>query len=260
MKTELRQRLEFYRSLKREERRPPELRELLRPHIRATDAGPIVEGFACVYDVEYTVYDWLGEYTEKVASGAATKTLLEKPDVRYLVNHQGVPLGRTIAKTLELVQKEEGLWYETSPLDLRNPNAQEITSAIERGDVDGSSFAFRVTRQEWDEDFTERTIIEFSLHDGDVSSVTYPANPYTSTGLRAQDLVEQLATVEFDELALAARDRDDLTGVIAMAGGRLQELLEELAGDRPDPARDSSPTLSLDIADRDLELLELVAR
>jgi DnaJ-class molecular chaperone len=41
------------------------------------------------------------------------------------------------------------------------------------------SFAFRVLRQEWNEDYTRRWINEVSLDKGDVSLVNYGANPTT---------------------------------------------------------------------------------
>jgi phage head maturation protease len=84
MSKELRDREAFYKSLKREARHGVEREGIasLRPQLRETDAGPIVSGYATVYEVEYEVWDWLGAYTEKVSRGAATKTLAERPDVR----------------------------------------------------------------------------------------------------------------------------------------------------------------------------------
>jgi hypothetical protein len=46
------------------------------------------------------------------------------------------------------------------------------------------SFAFRVIRQKWNDDRTERMLTEVSLADGDVSIVTYPAYPATSVEAR----------------------------------------------------------------------------
>mgnify|MGYP002684426633 FL=1 len=51
--------------------------------------------------------------------------------------------------------------------------------------VDSMSFAFRVTRQEWNEDYTERTIRELQLFD--VSAVTYPANPAATITARDEN-------------------------------------------------------------------------
>jgi hypothetical protein len=50
------------------------------------------------------------------------------------------------------------------------------------------SFAFRVIRQKWNPDRTERTLTEVSLADGDVSVVTYPAYPATS--VEARELIK----------------------------------------------------------------------
>jgi phage head maturation protease len=55
---------------------------------------------------------------------------------------------------------------------------------IERGDVSQSSFAFRATKEEWDEtgDLPVRTVLECELFD--VSPVTYPAYDDSEVGLR----------------------------------------------------------------------------
>jgi hypothetical protein len=51
------------------------------------------------------------------------------------------------------------------------------------------SFAFRVIRQNWSKDRTERTLTEVSLADGDVSIVTYPA--YTATSVEAREAIKR---------------------------------------------------------------------
>ncbi|MFM2078529.1 MAG: phage-related head maturation protease, partial [Actinomycetota bacterium] len=106
------------------------------------------------------------------------------------INHDGLPLARTRSGTLVLSQTEQGLMSE-APLDLRNPRVQELQSAMDRGDVDEMSFAFRVTRQEWNADYTERVIREFDLgvQGSDVSVVTNPANPATVAVLRQSEAV-----------------------------------------------------------------------
>ena len=154
----------------------------------AEDGTFVVSGFASITDSPYEVRDWLGQYDETIARGAFTKTLLERDDTRWLINHDGIALARTASGTLDLreITKPEddpqsrgqtGLWTEAR-LDAASPLAQTIRSAIERGDVSQMSFAFMATRQEWNEDYTKRTVIETKLFD--VSAVTYPANPATS--------------------------------------------------------------------------------
>ena len=62
--------------------------------------------------------------------------------------------------------------------------ARDLWTLIQRGDVDQMSFAFRVIRQKWNPERTERTLTEVSLADGDVSVVTYPAYPTTTVEAR----------------------------------------------------------------------------
>lgn len=56
---------------------------------------------------------------------------------------------------------------------------------MSRGDLDQMSIGFRVHKQEWNSDYTERNIREVELFD--VSVVTYPASPTTTASLRAFD-------------------------------------------------------------------------
>ncbi len=149
-------------------------------------------GYASTTGDAYTVTDWLGEYEETMAVGAFGKSLKEQDDVRALVNHDGVPFARTKSGTLDLTEitdpakdpqgrGQTGLWCEAPDLDMANPTVQEMASAMKRGDLSEMSFSFMATRQEWNEDYTERTVLECRLFD--VSVVTYPANPYTSADL-----------------------------------------------------------------------------
>jgi hypothetical protein len=61
---------------------------------------------------------------------------------------------------------------------------------MERGDLDEMSFAFRVVRQDWAPDWSQRDIREVDLNKGDVSVVNYGANPHTAglTSLRSAEL------------------------------------------------------------------------
>lgn len=153
-------------------------------------------GYATVYDQWYDVAGGPedGGWRERVAAGAGQRTLNAKPDVRLLGNHDGFPFARTRSGTLRLEEDARGLLALAPALDLRNPRVQELQSGMERGDIDEMSFAFRATRQEWNDDYTERTITEFALdvQGSDVSIVTYPANPYTVAQLRAAAKIDEL--------------------------------------------------------------------
>ncbi len=151
-------------------------------------AAPVAErvglyGYAATTESPYKVTDWLGEYTETITRGAFTKALQERDDVRLLVNHEGVPVARTKSGTMALREDEHGLLVDVPELDTTSPLVQTLRSAMARGDVDEMSFAFRATRQEWNEDYTERWVREVKLFD--VSVVTYPANDTTSAKLRS---------------------------------------------------------------------------
>lgn len=154
---------------------------LLRVELRATADKVALRGYATVWDAPYEMYGGpeRGGWIETIARGAANKTLAERPDVRLLVNHDGVPLARTRSGTLRLAADDYGLLVEAEDLDARSPLVQTLRSALERKDMDEMSFAFRVVKQEWDGDYESRVITEFSLRNGDVSVVTYPANPAT---------------------------------------------------------------------------------
>jgi HK97 family phage prohead protease len=98
----------------------------------------------------------------EIARGAFTKTLSENPDVQLLINHGGLPLARTTNGTLTLREDQSGLYFEAQ-MDAEDSDAAKIARKIEAGLMDQCSFAFRVTRQTWDEDYENRSIDEVSL-------------------------------------------------------------------------------------------------
>lgn len=149
-----------------------------------------IEGYASTFNQPYD----MGFYTETVERGAFTKTLTESPDVRFLINHDGLPLARTSSGTLELFEDSIGLGFR-SELDGNDPDVARLVPKMERGDLSQCSFAFRTIKDEWDEEYTKRTLKELSLRDGDVSVVTYPANPNASAKLRASREVVAAAPV-----------------------------------------------------------------
>ena len=164
--------------------RTVEARRFAAPEVRADeDGGVSLSGYATVYGFPYDVAGGpeRGDRSEVIVEGACAKSVVERDDVRLLVNHEGLPLARTAAKTLTLASDAVGLRCDAS-LDRSSPLVASVLSAMERGDLDEMSFAFRVIRQEWDADYLERRIIEVQLFD--VSLVTYPANPATVAQVR----------------------------------------------------------------------------
>jgi HK97 family phage prohead protease len=145
---------------------------------QADDGTMRISGYAAVFNDSSVPLP----FVERIAPGAFRKTLTETPDVRLLINHEGLPLARTKNGTLTLTEDSRGLYMDAIIADTQE--GRDLYTLIQRGDMDQMSFAFRVIRQKWNEERTERTLTELSLADGDVSVVTYPAYPTTSVEAR----------------------------------------------------------------------------
>jgi len=151
--------------------------------VRAKEDGTVrVEGYAAVFDQAADIGGW---FTESIARGAF-KDAINRDDVVFLINHDGLPLARTRSGTLELKEDETGLWMGAD-LDPEDPDVRSIVPKMKRGDLDKMSFAFRVKKEEWDEtvDPPRRTIRAVDLVD--VAIVTTPAYDGTSIALRSLD-------------------------------------------------------------------------
>jgi HK97 family phage prohead protease len=192
--------------------------------VRASDdaASTVVEftGHASVTDTGYELYGGpdKGGWIEYVDSGAFKKTLSEKPDVAFLVNHGGLTLARTKPGTLRLFEDKVGLAV-SADLDKRVSIVNDIVVLMDAGNLDEMSFAFRVMKQRWldadgeevpwwDMAGVERHITEVNINKGDVSLVNYGANPYTDAKLRSltealQDLTADVDTLDQEDLRRA---------------------------------------------------------
>ena len=107
--------------------------------------------------------------------------LLGSADVRFLINHAGLPLARTTAGNMALHDSPAALRF-TATVDRRQRDAADLVIAIERQDVTQMSVGFVVADDSWDDSFSKRTVTRFrSLED--ISAVTYPASPTTSIAL-----------------------------------------------------------------------------
>ena len=156
---------------------------------QAADGTMRLAGYAAVFDDPSVPLP----FVERIAPGAFRKTLSETPDVRLLINHEGLPLARTKNGTLTLTEDSRGLYMDAEIAD--TTEGRDLYKLVERGDVDQMSFAFRVIRQKWSEDRSTRTLIELSLADGDVSIVTYPAYPTTSVEARER-IMEAIKSIK----------------------------------------------------------------
>jgi HK97 family phage prohead protease len=156
----------------------------------ATDGSDAIElvGSPIVYDTPYKVRDWLGEFSETMKPGVASLLLASGVDTRFLFNHAGLPLARTIAGTLNLIDTTKALTF-SARLDARQSLATDLAIAVERGDVSQMSCGFIVADDSWDDAEMNRTIYRFAdlL---DISAVTYPASPTTSIDIAARMMAE----------------------------------------------------------------------
>jgi len=159
----------------------------------ATDDGSMkIGGYAATFNSEATGLN----FREVIAPGAFTRALASADPVFLLVNHdmEGIPLASTQSGTLSLRQDSTGLYMEAT-LDPANPKAQELSSAVRRGDMDKMSFAFTVSPEGQTKDAGLRTLTDIErLYE--VSVVTLPAYDSTSVGMRS---------VEEADLELAKR-------------------------------------------------------
>lgn len=141
------------------------------------------QGYASRTETPYPMFDMFGEYTETIKTGAFGRTLKDGPDVAFLINHSGMTMARTKAGSLDLA--EDGIGLDSQARF--NPGRDEVRNlrmAVDDGDLDQMSFAFRVYSggNDWNEEYTERGITAVNLHRGDVSAVNFGANEMSNIG------------------------------------------------------------------------------
>lgn len=151
-----------------------------RVSVRATPVlkGNKLGGYAVVFE-QTTDLGWLGN--ERMARGSLDGAL-KASDPRATYNHDpNRILGRLSARTLRLSLDSTGLEYE---IDLPDTSyARDLRELVERGDVNGASFAFVPDLSTWDDETQTRTHTRVAQL-VDVSPVAWPAYPGASTEAR----------------------------------------------------------------------------
>ncbi|MDP4153272.1 MAG: HK97 family phage prohead protease [Bacillota bacterium] len=153
--------------------------------IRAEAAADslILKGMPIVFNQPTVINDRAGSYIEVIERGALDGADLS--DTRLLYNHDlsKVPLART-PKTLQLSVEPAGLTMTATLPDTEE--ARSVHTAVDRGDLSGMSFAFKVPAggDRYDAKTNTRTItkIEKVL---EISVVPFPAYPQTSVEARS---------------------------------------------------------------------------
>ena len=191
-------------------------------------------GYASIFDYGYQIGDG---WTEIVDKRAFDQTLKQEPDVQLLVNHDSVPLARTgrtgISKppTLFLNTDTKGLHVEAE-LDTTSPLVQTVRSALERGDMDEMSFAFRAVADDRDQETRVRRLLEVDIDKGDVSIVNYGASGATSAQLRFAEQLERFASLDPSKVLVEMRSFSNPTAALEKAQRNIGALLRTVGGER----------------------------
>jgi hypothetical protein len=153
------------------------------------DGKRMIVGYGAVFYRENdaaTEYRIFPDLIERIAPTAFNRALEEGQDVRGLFNHDPSQiLGRTKSGTMRLSVDKVGLKYE---IDLPDTTmGRDVSTSIGRGDLSGSSFAFRPAKG--GQRFTQesgvdvRTLTDLDIRD--TGPVVYPAYEGSTVGLRA---------------------------------------------------------------------------
>ena len=177
------------------------------------DEQGIITGRPIVYNSKTD----LGYFDEVIEMGALNGAGLK--DVRFLVNHDTsmIPLARSrnnnANSTMQLTVDDKGMGIRVN-LDVKNNSvARNLYSAIERGDISGMSFMFRIDDEEWTElesDHPTRHVRKIS-DVVEVSACTFPAYDDTTISTRNKEALDsaKLAlesarrSLDSDEIELA---------------------------------------------------------
>ena len=104
-----------------------------------TSKGKTLQGYAAVFNSEAK----LGTFSEVIRQGAFSKSLESGSSVRALYHHDSAALlGTTRGGTLRLREDAHGLAFELALPD--TSHGRDLAILVDRGDVQGCSFGFRV--------------------------------------------------------------------------------------------------------------------
>lgn len=175
--------------------RVPEQRADDEPDAAAADdgLGVMVVRFS-VFDTWYEIDSWFeGLFLERTSRGAFTKTMREQRDnIVSLFNHgMDFNIGdKVLGSVTDLREDDDAAVLEANLFD--TSYNRDLLPGIRAGAY-GSSFMFRVIRDEWNDEpgisesnprgIPERTIKEVRLFEA--GPVTFPANPDATAGMRS---------------------------------------------------------------------------
>jgi HK97 family phage prohead protease len=179
------------------------------------------------FNTWYEVDSWFeGAFVERTVPGAFKQTIRENlSSIKVLYDHGfDYQIGNKILGPIESLREDADSPVGEVPLFDTAYN-RELLPGLEAG-VYGSSFRFRITKEEWDDEpkpsdynpkaLPERTIKQVRLFE--FGPVTFPANPDSTAGLRSltdnyYERLRQRDTRAYEAAVRAAgRIPTDLTG------------------------------------------------
>lgn len=150
--------------------------------LQAASQGRL-RGYAAVFNAPSLD---LGGFREIIKPGAFARSLKDAPNVRALYDHDTRQvLGTTRADTLQLREDAKGLSFELMLPD--TSYARDLSALVDRGDVAGCSFAFRVRPggESWEQRSGETVRVLSDIELAEITITANPAYPDTEVALRS---------------------------------------------------------------------------
>jgi HK97 family phage prohead protease len=224
--------------------------------IRQEGDGMTLRGYAAVFNSPSQPLPFI----ETIERGAFRDSLNSRNDIKLLWNHDtSTVLGSTRAGTLRLAEDERGLYVEANLPDTQA--GRDAVISIQRGDVTGFSFGFRVAAggDVW-LNANERVLKRVNIHEVSVG-VAFPAylgTEGTANVRSVTDLTGKIARLaeirgvsaeELTDALLALEAGDELT---ARQGELLTDTLGKVLKQDPEV---TNPNAILDLKKKELDLL-----
>lgn len=148
------------------------------------------------------------DYYEKIIPGVF-KDSLGSSDIRCLYNHNNdFVLGRQSAGTLELEDREDGL-FGTVTINEADTDALNVYERVKRGDITGCSFGAWVDEEEMVED-GELTLFEMRRAELiEVSITPFPFYPTTTMEVAADSRSEQIHRRRVEKLKKIFKEKKE---------------------------------------------------
>jgi uncharacterized protein len=153
--------------------------EIRAGQVKAASPGRLA-GYAAVFNSEAN----LGEFIEIIRPGAFAESLKQGKKIQALYAHDVRSLLGTTPKTLSLSEDRQGLAF-----DLQLPDTtigRDVSVLVERGDIEGCSFAFDAIEDRWTkrpDGVLLRELIRVILHE--ITITADPAYPDTTVAKRS---------------------------------------------------------------------------